>query len=102
MHRQEQLNVLNVNAGSALRESHGDYLTLFELAPIAVYSCDASVSSRNTTTAPLNCGAANQHQGIPTRRLCGSFKLYSPRRQLSATCGMCHGRRPDWQDFRSP
>ena len=55
MHRQEHLNGFNVNAGSALRESHGDYRTLFELAPIAIYSCDASgvIQEYNNRAAEL-------------------------------------------------
>lgn len=40
MHHQEQMNGFNVNDRSALRESQGDYRTLFDLAPIAVYSCE--------------------------------------------------------------
>jgi hypothetical protein len=42
MTRQNQINEFSATDGSALRESQGRYRTLFDLAPIAVYSCDAS------------------------------------------------------------
>ena len=43
MNRQGQTNELKTVGGSeALRESQWRYRTLFDLAPIAVYSCDAS------------------------------------------------------------
>jgi hypothetical protein len=44
MHRQEQMNGFKAHSGSALRESQGRYRTLFDLAPIAVYSCDGSIN----------------------------------------------------------
>jgi len=43
MDRQDQLNEFKTNGASeALLESQERYRTLFDLAPIAIYSCDAS------------------------------------------------------------
>ena len=55
MHRQEQMNEFNTIDGSALCESQGRYRTLFDLAPIAVYSCDASgvIQEYNNRAAEL-------------------------------------------------
>ena len=50
-----------------LRESEQRYRTLFELGPVAIYSCDASgVIQEIQPPAPRNCGAASRHWEIPT------------------------------------
>ena len=44
----------------AMRWNEERYRTLFDLGPVAVYSCDAAGVIRNTTTARWSCGVASQ------------------------------------------
>ena len=78
MPRQDQMNGFNAIDDSALRESHGDYRTLFELAPIAVYCCDGSgvIQEYNHRAAVL--WGRKPAPGDTDERFCGSFKLYRP------------------------
>ena len=61
---------------SALRESEVRFRTLFELGPVAVYSCDASgvIQEFNRRAAQL-WGRAPAF-GDTDERFCGSFKLF--------------------------
>lgn len=62
----------------ALRESEERYRTLFELGPVAVYSCDASgvIENFNRRAAELwGCAPA---PGDTDERFCGSYKLFRP------------------------
>ena len=81
----------------ALRESQWRYRTLFDLAPIAVYSCDASgvVQEYNNRAAEL--WGRKPAPGDTDERFCGSFKTVPPRRQFYATRAMSDGRRAVWQ-----
>ena len=65
-------------ASAALSDSQGPYRTLFDLAPIAVYSCDALgiVQAYNNRAAEL--WGRTPKQGDTDERFCGSFKLYRP------------------------
>src|SRR5215475_12521271 len=60
------------------RENGGRYRTLFDLAPIAVYSCDASgvILEYNNRAAEL--WGRKPQLGDTDERFCGSFKLYRP------------------------
>jgi PAS domain S-box-containing protein len=65
-------------AESALRESEEHFRTLFELGPMAVYSCDASGVIRN-----FNRRAAELWGRVPAlmdtdERFCGSFRMFRP------------------------
>src|ERR1700691_5596992 len=62
----------------ALRESKGRYRTLFELSPVAVYSCDASgvIWEYNRRAAEL--WGRKPQPGDTDERFCGSFKMYRP------------------------
>jgi PAS domain-containing protein len=59
-------------AEEALREREDRYRTLFDLAPVAVYSCDASGVIREYN----NRAAVLCEPGDTDERFCGSFKLY--------------------------
>jgi len=64
-------------AGSlALRESQGRYHTLFDLAPVAVYSCDAAgvILEYNMRAAQL--WGRRPKAGDTDERFCGSFEMY--------------------------
>ena len=78
MHRQEQMNEFNTIDGSALCESHGDYRTLFDLAPIAVYCCDGSGVIQEYNHRAAELWGRKPAPGDTDERFCGSFKLYRP------------------------
>lgn len=80
MDRQDHLTNGSLVHGTsaALPDSHGPYRILFDLAPIAVYSCDASgvVQAYNNRAAEL--WGRTPTKGDTDERFCGSFKLYRP------------------------
>ena len=78
MNRQKQMNKFKTNGGSALRESQGRYRTLFDLAPIAVYSCDASGVIREYNNRAAELWGRKPAPGDTDERFCGSFKMYRP------------------------
>jgi len=62
----------------ALRESQGRYRTLFDLAPIAVYSCDATGVIREYNNCAAELWGRKPVPGDTDERFCGSFKMYRP------------------------
>ena len=62
----------------ALRESKDRYRTLFELAPIAVYSCHASGVIREYNQRAAELWGRKPEPGDTDERFCGSFKMYRP------------------------
>src|SRR3981189_1801124 len=62
----------------ALRESKERYRPLFELAPVAVYSCDASGVIREYNRRAAELWGRNPEPGDTDERFCGSFKMYRP------------------------
>lgn len=62
----------------ALRESEGRYSTLFNLAPIAVYSCDVSGVIRDYNSRAAELWGRKPEEGDTDERFCGSFKMYRP------------------------
>ena len=79
MNHQEQMNEFKTDGGSeALRESQWRYRTLFDLAPIAVYSCDASGVIREYNNRAAELWGRNPAPGDTDERFCGSFKMYRP------------------------
>ena len=65
-------------AEDTLRETEDRYRTLFDLAPIAVYCCDASGVIRNYTNRAAELWGRKPKRGDTDERFCGSFKLYRP------------------------
>ena len=65
-------------AEDALREKEERYRTLFNLAPIAVYSCDASGVIRDYNNRAAELWGRKPNVGDTDERFCGSFKLYRP------------------------
>ena len=78
MHREDQMNGFNAIDDSVSRESQGRYRTLFDLAPIAVYSCDASGVVRDYNNRAAELWGRKPAPGDTDERFCGSFKLYRP------------------------
>jgi len=63
---------------SPWQESQGRYRTLFDLAPIAVYSCDATGIIREYNNRAAELWGRKPAKGDTEERFCGSFKLYRP------------------------
>lgn len=79
MDRQDQMNGSTAaSASDAQHESQDPYRTLFDLAPIAVYSCDASGVVRDYNNHAVELWGRTPKPGDTDERFCGSFKLYRP------------------------
>jgi PAS domain-containing protein len=68
----------NKRAEDALREDEERYRTLFDLAPVAVYSCDVSGVIRDYNNRAAELWGRKPKLGDTDERFCGSFKLYRP------------------------
>jgi two-component system CheB/CheR fusion protein len=65
-------------AEEALRDSEERYRTLFDLGPVAVYSCDAAGVIQNFNQRAADLWRREPKPGDTDERFCGSFKLYRP------------------------
>ena len=76
-------------AEAAVRESEERYRTLFDLGPVAVYSCNAEgvIETFNQRAAEL--WGREPAVGDPTERFCGSFRMFRSDGEL-----MAHGQCP--------
>jgi PAS domain S-box-containing protein len=61
-----------------LRENEERYGTLFNLAPVAVYSCDVSGVIREYNNRAAELWGRKPELGDTDERFCGSFKMYRP------------------------
>jgi PAS domain S-box-containing protein len=61
-----------------LRESEDRYRTLFDLGPVAVYSCDASGVIQKFNRRAAELWGRKPALGDTDERFCGSFKLFRP------------------------
>jgi PAS domain S-box-containing protein len=63
---------------AALRESEVRYRTLFDLGPMAVYSCNASGVIQNFNRRAAELWGRKPVTGDTNERFCGSFKMFRP------------------------
>ena len=63
-------------AEDALRRSEEHYRVLFDLGPVAVYSCDASGMIRKFNRRAAELWGRKPVPGDTSERFCGSFKLF--------------------------
>lgn len=59
-------------------ESEDRYRTLFDLAPVAVYSCDVSGVIRDYNWRATELWGRTPQVGDTDERFCGSFRMYRP------------------------
>ena len=67
-----------LQTASVLRESEERYRTLFDLGPIALYSCDASGVIRDYNHVAAELWGREPKPGDTDERWCGSFKMLRP------------------------
>ena len=72
-------------AEAKLRESEGRFRTLFELDPLAVYSCDASGMIQDFNRGAVEMWGREPAVGESGERFCGSFKMFRPDAVLCLT-----------------
>jgi two-component system CheB/CheR fusion protein len=65
-------------ADAALHDSEDRYRTLFELGPVAVYSCDASGVIQKFNGRAKELWGREPTPGDTDERFCGSFKMFRP------------------------
>jgi PAS domain S-box-containing protein len=65
-------------AQEAVRQSEEHYRILFDLGPVAVYSCDASGVIKEFNRRSAELWGRTPAVGDTDERFCGSFKLYRP------------------------
>jgi PAS domain S-box-containing protein len=77
-------------AEEALRESKERYYDLFNLVPVAVYTCDADGLIQEYNHRSVDLWGREPQKNDPNERFCGSFKIYYPdgRSMPHAACPM--------------
>ena len=65
-------------AEATLYESEERYRTLFEMGPVAVYSCDASGVIQDFNRRAVELWGREPTLGDNNERFCGSYKLFRP------------------------
>src|SRR5450755_2262717 len=65
-------------AEASVRESEERYRALFDLVPVAVYSCDASGVIQKFNRRAAELWYREPESGDTDERFCGSFKLFRP------------------------
>ncbi len=65
-------------AQEELRENEERYRTLFDLGPVAVYSCDASGAIQKFNRRAVELWGREPASGDTDERFCGSFRLFRP------------------------
>jgi PAS domain-containing protein len=65
-------------ADAARRWNEERYRTLFDLGPVAVYSCDASGVIQEFNRRAVELWGCEPALGDTDKRFCGSFKLFRP------------------------
>src|SRR4029453_3665271 len=80
MHESVELKngVTERRAGAAVRWNEERYRTLFDLGPVAVYSCDASGVIQEFNRRAAELWGSQPESGDTDKRFCGAFKLFRP------------------------
>ena len=76
--RQHEMAEQAQKAEGAVRESEERYRTLFDLVPVAVYSCDAAGVIQKFNRRAAELWGREPALGDTDERFCGSFKLFRP------------------------
>lgn len=85
-------------AEEAIRQSEQRYRTLFDLVPVAVYTCDAEGLIQEFNQRAVELWGREPKKNDPAEKFCGSFKIFYPdgRPMPHQKCPMArvlHGER---------
>jgi len=76
--RQNEMAGKAQEAEAAMRESEEQYRTLFDLGPVAIYSCDAAGVIQTFNRRAAELWGREPAQGDTDERFCGSFRMLRP------------------------
>ena len=65
-------------ADEAIRQSEKRYRTLFDLVPVAVYTCDAEGLIQEYNQHAVELWGREPKRNDPSEKFCGSFKIFYP------------------------
>src|SRR5438874_2478586 len=68
-------------AEEAIRQSEKRYRTLFDLVPVAVYTCDAKGLIQEYNQHAVESWGRAPKRNDPSEKFCGSFKIFYPDRR---------------------
>ena len=68
-------------AEEAIRQSEKRYRTLFDLVPVAVYTCDAKGLIQEYNRHAVELWGRAPKRNDPSEKFCGSFKIFYPDRR---------------------
>ena len=91
------------NAREKIRKSEEHYRILFDLGPVAVYSCDAAGVIQEFNRRASELWGRTPETGDTDERFCGSFKLYRPDgsfmpHEQCPMAGVVSGKIPEARD----
>ena len=75
----------------AARWTEERYRMLFDLGPVAIYSCDAPGVIQEFNRRAVELWGCEPAPGDTDKRFCGSFKLFRPDGQFHAARAVSHG-----------
>jgi PAS domain S-box-containing protein len=67
-----------MRADEAIRQSEKRYRTLFDLVPVAVYTCDAEGLIQEYNQHAVELWGREPKRNDPSEKFCGSFKIFYP------------------------
>jgi PAS domain-containing protein len=82
-------------AEESIRQSERRYRTLFDLVPVAVYTCDAKGLIQEYNQHAVELWGRAPGRNDPSEKFCGSFKIFYPdgRPMPHHTCPMARALR---------
>jgi PAS domain S-box-containing protein len=100
--RQHEMAEQAQMAEMSVRESESRYRTLFDLVPVAVYTCDASGVIQKFNRRAAEVWGREPESGDTDERFCGSYKMFRPDGSFlpHAECPMAEVLRGEIPEMR--